>query len=114
MKPIICKDEYIKRMARGEDGSQYQEKIILVGESKQDIPEKLWGTDLGTDLSVEGQKAYLKSLVGSMSREGHKAMVEHISEITDLGMNKLAIAQLKEKNDTLRGLQGQQQPEAPK
>jgi len=41
-------------------------------------------------------------------------MVEHISEITDLGMNKLAIAQLKEKNDTLRGLQGQQQPEAPK
>lgn len=114
MQPLIVKNEMIKRMARGEDSSSYREIIRCIDRLKLDIPEKLWGSNIEKDMTIEGQKGYMKSIVGQMVRDGHKAMVEHVSEWTDIGMNKLTISTLKEKNETLRQIQSTQPSEGEK
>ncbi len=97
---IVVKNEFIKRLARGEDSSR-REIVKCIELNKTDIPEKLWGTNLEKDMTLEGQKAYMKSIAGTMAGNTHKAVVGMIEDTTYVGVTKEWIQDLKEKNNAM-------------
>jgi hypothetical protein len=101
IKPLIVREEDIIRLARG-DGEKEREEIILVDRFLTDIPKPLRGTLNADEMSKLGQKAHLESLYGKFIRAGDEALQEAMEEHSRVGITKLTLAQLKEKNNILK------------
>jgi hypothetical protein len=98
---VIVKDEFIKRLARGEESS-YRNVIRLVDRFKTELPEKMRDTEEGEALGKEGQKRFLLSAYGKWVQAGDDALYESITELSRIGMTKLNIAALKEQTRALQ------------
>jgi len=101
LQRVIVKNEFIIRLARGDDSS-YREIIKLIDRFRTDLPKKMRNTNEGEDMSKEGQKAFLESTFGSYITAGDEAIHEMMSQTSRVGMTKLTLAQLKEINQAMR------------
>lgn len=101
LQPVVVKNEFIKRLATGEDSS-YREIIKCVDRFPTDLPKKMRKTEEGLEMSKEGQLAFLESSFGKWVRSGDEALMEAITTHSRVGMTKMTIANLKEENEALR------------
>lgn len=104
IQSVIVKDEFIKRLGRGNPSSR-REIIIIVSRNPVDYPEQIRNTLMGDYLTKEGQLGFIRSIVGKAIPRGDEALEEHMREQSRTGMIKSTFAELKEANKKFRELQ---------
>ncbi|MBU0958143.1 MAG: hypothetical protein KKF56_05030 [Nanoarchaeota archaeon] len=101
---LIVKDEFIKRLARGE-GFSRREYMKFVARSKVDLPEKMRDTDEGRWETKEGQLAHIQNVFGQGIISGDEAIAEAMKQYARGQIPKSTLAQIKEINEKIREMQ---------
>lgn len=96
MIPIVCNKNFVKRYASGELWNR--ELIELIDRFPHEMPDKQRQTPEGQEMAKEGQKAFLKEVFGTWTKEGDDALFEAIVEDSRVGLTKMSLAKLKELN----------------
>lgn len=114
LQSVIVRKEFVKRLARGDYGSR-RERLILVGRSPIDYPEKIRKTLEGEWMTKEGQLAFILSTFGKGIPSGDEALAEAMKDWSRTGVSKNILAELKEINAQYRKfLPLQKEQEEPK
>lgn len=101
MQGVIVRKDFAIRLARGDYGDR-RERIILVGRSPADYPDKLRDTSEGEWMTRKGQLAFLKSTFGKAIPSGDEALAEAMKSYSRVGIGKNALAEIKEANAQYR------------
>jgi len=87
LKNFVCNENFVKRIPSG-GWSGRRNQIIILPRHKFDLPDELKGDNHLTNwVSVEGQKAFLKSALGSLVSVGDQATMEILSDFSRIGMS---------------------------
>jgi len=112
-KNFVCNENFVKRTPSG-SWSGRRNQVIILPRHKLDLPDELRGDNHLTDwISVEGQKAFIKSALGSLVSVGDEAMMGILSDFSRIGMSKSELEKIRADVENYKKMFGQN-PTSPK
>ena len=112
VKSFVVRNEFIKRSAEGE-GSARRQIITILPRDRTDLSKDIRSTVEGTELTKEGQLAFIESTISKMIPAGDEAIGEALTKYARGNVRKAVLQEMDNENKKIRSLIPPQQTPPP-